>query len=275
MKTIAGKLTLVGGGRMGRALVEGMIRAGVIESARVTVINRTAESCQVWAESKLGVCVEQADPATLKAAVESAETVIVAVKPGTFASVAESAAGAWAGRLVISVAAGVKLATLQKIFDSKSVVRVMPNTPSLVGYGASAFSCGPKVSEAQAKTVEQILAAVGVVAQVEESALDAVTGLSGSGPAYIFMIIEALADGGVAAGLPRALAQQFAAQTVLGAAQMVTQTGDHPALLKDAVASPGGTTIAGLAALEQNGLRSAMIEAVRTAAARSREMGNS
>ncbi|QDS95509.1 Pyrroline-5-carboxylate reductase [Roseimaritima multifibrata] len=275
MKTIAGKLTLVGGGRMGRALVEGMIRAGVIESTRVTVINRTAESCQVWTESKLGVCVEQADPATLKAAVESAETVIVAVKPGTFPSVAESAAGAWAGRLVISVAAGVKLATLQKIFDSKSVVRVMPNTPSLVGFGASAFSCGPKVSEAQAKTVEQILAAVGVVAQVEESALDAVTGLSGSGPAYIFMIIEALADGGVAAGLPRALAQQFAAQTVLGAAQMVTQTGDHPALLKDAVASPGGTTIAGLAALEQNGLRSAMIEAVRTAAARSREMGNS
>ena len=271
MNRIEGKITILGGGKMGRAMVQGMLAAGVIEAPQVTVVDTNSQSLQWWQDHVEGVTT--ATSADL--AIESAETVILAVKPGVIAGVARAHLGRWSGRLVISVAAGVTLARLQEWLETDCVVRVMPNTPCLVGAGASAFACGPGVSERHAQTVQTILGAVGDVAQVEEKMLDAVTGLSGSGPAYVFVMIEALADGGVAAGLPRELAQRLAAQTILGGAKMVLETGEHPAVLKDAVASPGGTTIAGLAALEENGLRSALIQAVAAAATRSKSLGAS
>ena len=148
----------------------------------------------------------------------------------------------------------------------------MPNTPSLIGRGASAFCCGDEVAEEDRTLVADVLGAVGIAMQVAESQMDGVTGLSGSGPAYVYVLIEALADGGVAAGLPREMAMQLATQTVIGAGEMVQKTGQHPGQLKDAVASPGGTTIAGLQALEENGVRAAMIAAVKASAARSKEL---
>lgn len=262
-------LALVGGGKMGRALVQGMLIAGTVEPDRVTVADRNEISRRWWQEHVPAVRTT----ADSQQAVEAAEIVILAVKPAGLGDVAASSRAAWPQRLTISVAAGVSLAKLQSLFGSTRIVRVMPNTPSLVGAGAAAFCCAADVSEADAETVQQILQSVGFVARVNESQMDAVTGVSGSGPAYLFVIIEALADGGVAAGLPRALALRLATQTVLGAAKMVAETGEHPAVLKDAVASPGGTTIAGLSSLEQNGIRSAMIQAVQAAARRSREMG--
>ena len=150
----------------------------------------------------------------------------------------------------------------------------MPNTPCLVGAGASAYCCGAGVTAEDKQLAASMLSAVGWAGEVEEKHMDAVTGLSGSGPAYVCVAIEALADGGVMAGLPRDLALRLATQTVLGTAQLVAQTGQHPAALKDAVASPGGTTIAGLRALEQNGVRAAFIEAVVAATHRSRELGS-
>ena len=162
---------------------------------------------------------------------------------------------------------------LQAQAPGARVIRVMPNTPALVGQGASAYALGAGATESDAATAQQLLSSVGIAIQVPEALLDAVTGLSGSGPAYAFVMIEALADGGVAAGLPRALAQKLAAQTLLGAAQMVLSTGQHPGALKDAVCSPGGTTIEGIHELERAGVRAALMSAVRASADKSRRLG--
>jgi len=176
--------------------------------------------------------------------------------------------------LLVSIAAGVPLETFrQSLGSGRRLVRVMPNTPALVGSGASAFALGGTATEDDAKLVEEMLSTVGIAVQVPENLLDAVTGLSGSGPAYGYQIIEALSDGGVRAGLQRASATKLAAQTLLGAARMVLETGEHPGALKDAVTSPGGTTIAGLYALETGGLRGILMDAVATAAERSRKLG--
>ena len=153
------------------------------------------------------------------------------------------------------------------------IIRAMPNTPALVGKGAAGYCPGTRATRDDAQTARLLLGAVGLAVEVPERLMDAVTGLSGSGPAYVYLVIEALADGGVRAGLPRADAIRLAAQTVLGAAAMVLETGEHPAVLKDMVTSPGGTTIAGLAELERHGLRSALIEAVSAATRRAIELG--
>ena len=177
-------------------------------------------------------------------------------------------------KLVISIVAGLQLAALQEAAGpGVRIVRVMPNTPALVNKGAAAYALGPMATGADAALTEKIFGAVGEVVCVQEHLLDVVTGLSGSGPAYIYVVIETLADAGVLLGLPRELALRLAAQTVAGAAEMVLKTGRHPAVLKDEVTSPGGTTIAGLEALEAAGLRSALLRAVRAATERSRELG--
>ena len=176
--------------------------------------------------------------------------------------------------LVISILAGVRLAKLDAACGGRArVVRVMPNTPALVGEGACGYALGQAATTEDGELVKRLLSAVGVAYEVNESLIDAVTGLSGSGPAYGYMIIEALSDGGVAAGLPRDISTRLAAQTMLGAAKMVLETGKHPGELKDMVCSPGGTTIEGVHELEEGGVRSALINAVRAATERAVELG--
>jgi pyrroline-5-carboxylate reductase len=200
--------------------------------------------------------------------------VVLAVKPQNMAAVLEELRALVRGdQLVISVAAGVTIGSIaQGIGHKARVIRVMPNTPALVGEGASAYSAWPGVSADDEALVQAFLGSVGRVVRVPESLLDAVTGLSGSGPAFVYVMIEALSDGGVRVGLPRDVATLLAAQTVLGAAKMVCETGLHPGVLKDQVASPAGTTIAGLLALERAGVRGALMDAVEAAARRSAEL---
>jgi pyrroline-5-carboxylate reductase len=178
-----------------------------------------------------------------------------------------------AGQLVVSIVAGLRLADLARGLGPEiRLVRVMPNTPCLVGRGASGYCLGERATAEDGRLVRQLFESVGIAVEVEEKLLDAVTGLSGSGPAFVYVMIEALSDGGVRMGLPRQVATALAAQTVLGAAAMVIATGEHPGVLKDRVASPGGTTIAGLQALEAGGLRAALMAAVEAAARRSSEL---
>ena len=206
--------------------------------------------------------------------VRQSEVVFLCVKPAEARAVLRTVAPALTGQLLVSVAAGVPIADLQTAAGlGTPVVRAMPNTPCLVGKGATAYARGASVTDAHAATVERLFAALGDVHAVAEGLIDAVNGLSGSGPAYVYLVIEALADGGVLMGLPRPLAASLAAQTVLGAAETVRQTGRHPAELREAVASPGGTTMAALEALERAGVRAGMMAAVRAATERAREMG--
>lgn len=262
------RLTVVGGGQMGRALVGGMLSRGVVSQADVRLVEPSEPSRVWWSEKYPGVTVGD----NLASAVDGADIVLLAVKPDVVAQVVKQPTNFWAKSLVISIAAGVGLEKLCRWIQHERVVRVMPNTPCLIGQGACAYCTAAAVTADDAKRVESMLASVGLVVRVDDSQMDAVTGLSGSGPAYVCLMVEALADGGVAAGLARPLAMQLATQTVLGAAQMIAQTGQHPGQLKDAVASPGGTTIAALATLEQNGVRGALIEAVVASARRSREL---
>lgn len=264
-----GKLAVIGGGQMGRALVGGMLRNGVAKSADVTVVDLDPHCRRWWTENHQEVTATDG----LIAAVGSAEIVILAVKPNVIEKVIQQGGDAWQGKLVVSIAAGIGLSSLCRSLGHHRVVRVMPNTPSLVGEGASAYCGTDATTESDLEGIHTILEAVGMAVRVDEKQMDAVTGLSGSGPAYICMVIEALADGGVQAGLARPMAMALATQTVLGTATLVRDTGQHPGQLKDAVASPGGTTIAAIAALEQNGLRNALISAVAASAKRSGELG--
>lgn len=205
-------------------------------------------------------------------AVATTERLLLAIKPQAFELVT---AGLTidSPTTVISILAGITIAKLETAFPQQPVIRVMPNTPATVGAGMTAIALGTKAQSEHLAQARKIFEAVGEVVEVPETAMDAVTGLSGSGPAFVALAIEALADGGVAAGLPRAISLQLATQTVLGTATLVKQTGQHPGVLKDQVTSPGGTTIAGVAKLESLGFRSALIEAVKTATKRSQELG--
>lgn len=267
-------ILLVGGGRMGRALAQGMIRAAVLDAADLTVVDRSERSRSWWEQHEPAVTIREDS----KQAVDEYDIVILAVKPNhlkpLIADVREFYPKAWQNSLIVSVAAGITLKNLSTWLHTQRLVRVMPNTPSLVGAGASGFCCGNAVSSEDVSSLNEILAAIGIAEEVPENQLDAVTGLSGSGPAYVFMFIEALADGGVMAGLPRDKALKLAVQTVLGAARMVEETGEHPGALKDAVASPGGTTIAAIRTLEHNAFRGAVIDAVMASTIRSREISS-
>jgi pyrroline-5-carboxylate reductase len=204
---------------------------------------------------------------------EAAEIVVLAVKPQHVKSVAAQVSGALGTKLLISIVAGATLDQLSQSFGTGRIIRVMPNTPCLIGQGAAGMASGREATEADAAFVQEMMATVGTVHVVGEPLLDAVTGLSGSGPAFVALFIEALSDGGVQAGLPRSVALALAAQTVAGAARMVLQEGCHPAQLKDQVTSPGGTTIAGIQALEDRGFRGTVMAAVTAATRRSQELG--
>lgn len=210
------------------------------------------------------------------AAVLAANTILLAIKPQILDRVAVdlSDAAIHSSNLLLSILAGVPLKRLQAAFPQCSIIRAMPNTPATVGAGMTAIAPSSQVSPEQIDRAKTIFAAVGEVAEVSESLMDAVTGLSGSGPAYVALLVEALADGGVASGLPRAIASQLAVQTVLGTAKLLQETELHPAQLKDRVTSPGGTTIAGVTALEAGGFRAAAIAAVKAACDRSKELGS-
>jgi pyrroline-5-carboxylate reductase len=261
----------IGAGQMARALAKGFIAAGLVPANRIVAFDAFEKAGREFAELLGGVQLATSNAAVLR----EADVIFLAVKPQSMPAVyAEVGGQVAADKLVISIAAGISLAKLQEGLKTERLVRVMPNTPALVGQGAAAFSLGSGASTADGKLVAQLLDAVGRSFQVEEKLLDAVTGLSGSGPAFVYVMIEALSDGGVRMGLPRDVATALAAQTVLGSAQMVLTSGEHPAVLKDRVASPGGTTIAGLAAMEDRGLRGALIAAVEAATRRSRELGD-
>lgn len=260
----------IGAGQMATALVRGLIRSGRAEARRITASDPVESARSALAENTGVAAVES----NLEVAGRS-DVLVLAVKPQALGRVlAELRAAVTADHLVISIAAGVTLARLAEgLGPDRRLVRVMPNTPALVGEGAAGYCLGPRATAEDERIVRDCLDSVGRSFRVPESLLDAVTGLSGSGPAFVYAIIEALSDGGVRVGLPREVATALAAQTVLGAARMVLETGRHPGVLKDQVTSPGGTTIAGLHALERGGLRAALMDAVEAAARRSAELG--
>jgi pyrroline-5-carboxylate reductase len=262
------KLAVVGGGQMGRALVGGIVASSVVAPDHICLVEPSDESQAWWAENEPKIEISD-----LPAAVAAADVILLAVKPNLVPMVARQKGRFWNGKLVISIAAGISLEQLCGWLGHQRVARVMPNTPSLVREGASAYCCGNHVTKEDKTWIQLMLDSVGFAVEVDESQMDAVTGLSGSGPAYVCLMIEAMADGGVLAGLPRPLAMELATQTVRGTAKMIAETGRHPGQLKDAVASPGGTTIAAISALEQNGIRGALIQAVDASAKRSRELG--
>ncbi len=257
---------------MATALARGLITADFTEPEAVIAAD-PFESSRVQFAEATGARTTEENTDVL----DVSEIIFLAVKPQAMAGVLSEITRHLDERhLVVSIAAGVSLETLTAALgDSCRIVRVMPNTPCLVGASASGFSIGASASADDARLVKDLLSTVGIAVEVPERLLDAVTGLSGSGPAYVYQVIEALSDGGVRAGLPRDVATQLAAQTVLGAARMVLETGEHPGVLKDAVTSPGGTTIAGLHALENAGLRAALMNAVAAATARSVELRES
>lgn len=260
----------LGAGQMATALATGWARAGLLDPGR----GRAADP---FPDARAKFTAATGVPAgdSNRAVLDACDVVVLAVKPQVLPAVlAEVKPLVRPSHLFVSIAAGVTLKTLgDSLGAGTRLIRVMPNTPCLVGASATGFAGGPGATADDAILVERLFSAVGVAHRVPEHLLDAVTGLSGSGPAYVYLFIEALADGGVKCGLPRAVAQALAAQTVLGAALMVLQTGQHPGALKDAVASPGGTTIAGLHALERAAFRAAAMDAVEAATKRAQELG--
>jgi pyrroline-5-carboxylate reductase len=261
------KLSAIGGGVMGSAIISRLLMQGTYQSADILVSDPTLAQRE-FLQQTYGVQVT--DDNNLAA---TAPVLLLAIKPQIFDRVVADLARPTATQLVISILAGVSIAQLETAFPDRAVVRAMPNTPATVGAGMTAIATGSHVNTQDLELATQLFQAVGQVVTVPEALMDAVTGLSGSGPAYIAIAIEALADGGVAAGLPREIANKLALQTVLGTAQLLNESHLHPAQLKDRVTSPGGTTIAGVTKLEQAGFRAALITAVIAAAQRSQELG--
>jgi pyrroline-5-carboxylate reductase len=264
------KIAFLGAGNMAEALVKGLLRAGTAAQAEVVCAEPRAERREELA-NRYGVTMVTSN---LEAA-EQCDIVVLSVKPQTMDDLLDEIAPAIDHRkLVISIAAGFSIqAIARKLGAGVRIVRTMPNMPALVGAGATALARGAHATDVDLGEAKKLFEAVGIAHVVDEHLLDAVTGLSGSGPAFTFLAIEALADGGVKVGLARPVAMALAAQTVMGAAKLVLETGEHPGRLKDQVTSPGGTAIAGVHALEEGGLRAALIAAVEAATRRSHELG--
>ncbi|MCA9188784.1 MAG: pyrroline-5-carboxylate reductase [Pirellulaceae bacterium] len=264
------RIGFIGAGQMARALACGFVGSGLVEGDQL----RAADTVAAAVEGLKSLVTGANSVRDNVQLVRDSDIVFIAVKPQQLSTaLAGLTAADVVGTLFVSIVAGTRIDELARLLHSRRVIRVMPNTPSLVGCGAAAISRGERVSNDDADKVRTLLEAVGIVVELDEKQLDAVTGLSGSGPAFVYQFIEALSDGGVRMGLPRDVALQLAAQTVAGAAQMVLQTGEHPAVLKDRVASPAGTTIAGIAELERMGMRGAVIGAVEAATRRATELG--
>ncbi|MGB8698347.1 MAG: pyrroline-5-carboxylate reductase [Thermosynechococcaceae cyanobacterium] len=263
------QLGFIGGGVMAEAILSRLLAQGIYLPSTVVVSDVSSD--------RLGYLQQTYQVATTtsnRVVANTAQAVVLAVKPQSFDAIAAELSGARLNdSLWISILAGVPLARLECALGAHPMIRVMPNTPATVGAGMTALTLGQYALPRHQAIAEQIFAAVGEVITVPEQWMDAVTGLSGSGPAFVAIAIEAMTDGGVAAGLPRAISAQLALQTVLGTAELLKQKQLHPAVLKDQVTSPGGTTIAGVASLEASGFRSALIQAVQAAYRRSQELG--
>ncbi|MFQ3548655.1 MAG: pyrroline-5-carboxylate reductase [Armatimonadota bacterium] len=264
------KIAIIGTGAMGLAIAGGMIKSNLIKPEHIVMSDVDFDKLQ-FASEKFGVTTKQNNIDAIK----DADVIILAVKP----NIISSAIGSFSESLkkeqiIISIAAGVTTSKIESLVSTENaVIRAMPNTPCQIGAGATAVCRGSYVNDDDIKIAFSIFEAVGICVEVPENLMNAVTGLSGSGPAYTFMMIEAMTDAGVRMGLPRDKAQKLASQTVLGSAEMVIKGDKHPAQLKDQVTSPGGTTIAAIDTLEKNSFRSAIIEAVKAATKRSEELG--
>ncbi|MCL2305703.1 MAG: pyrroline-5-carboxylate reductase [Planctomycetaceae bacterium] len=269
-KILEKSIGFLGAGQMASALGAGFVRAGVVKSSNVYAYDVSTEALKKFSQNVGGTAC-----GTLEELVQKSDIIFLAVKPQHIHTVLGSLKELEkTSKLFVSIAAGVTMKELTgKLGEQALVVRVMPNTPCLIGSGASGLCASDYVCDVKIQMVQTLLETVGIAVEVPERLMNAVTGLSGSGPAFGYVMIEAMSDAGVKLGLPRDTATRLAAQTLKGAAEMVLQTGEHPGVLRDRVASPGGTTIAGLVALEEAGLRSALIAAVCAAAERADELG--
>lgn len=269
---MASKLTIgfLGAGKMATALAKGFLQAGLVTPRDILAADPSEAACIAFGKA-VGAKTTAFNPDVPK----FAGVLVLAVKPDQVGAVLAEVGPRFTDRhLLVSIAAGVPLAKLEAALGAGArVIRVMPNTPALVGASATAYALGKAALPEDAALAQKLFSAVGLAFQVKEPLLDAVTGLSGSGPAYVYLFIEGLSDGGVAAGLPRDVATRLAAQTALGSAKMVLETGVHPGALKDMVTSPGGTTIEGLHELEKGKFRATLISAVRAAAEKSKKLG--
>ncbi len=260
----------IGGGQMACAMASGAVHGGAIAPQDLVF----AEPNPIQQTKLVSLFPESTIVSSGEEILSICDRVVLSVKPQVLSTISpELARHIKPQHLLVSIAAGISLAQLVSLLGTQRIVRVMPNTPCQVGAGAAAMSVGSSVDTTDATWVEHLFSSVGIIVRVPDTLMHAVTGLSGSGPAYVYQMIEALSDGGVAQGLPRDLSLKLAAQTVLGAAKMVLESGKHPGELKDQVTSPGGTTIAGIRALERAGMRSSFIEAVAHATERSRQLG--
>lgn len=265
------KVGFIGAGNMAAALMRGLLKSGASKPENIRTADvDAARTAHLGAELKITVSQNNAEVAAW------ADTIVLAIKPQVMTAALASINGiVTSDKLLVSVAAGITTRAIEQALSANArVVRAMPNTPALVGEGATAIAAGAHASEADMQLSAQLFSSVGLCCKVAESQLDAVTGLSGSGPAYVMLMIEALADGGVKTGLTRDVALTLAIQTVLGSAKLALATGEHPGVLKDRVASPGGTTMAGLHSLEKDSFRAALINAVEAATRRSKELGS-
>jgi pyrroline-5-carboxylate reductase len=263
-------VALIGGGQMGLALAAGWVASGLKAPAEIMVYDPAPAARSRLMQRVPGIRTAE----SAVAAAAAADLVILAVKPQQAAEACrEMAPGITDRTVVVSIVAGMSTESLAAATRTNRIVRVMPNTPALVGRGVSVLCHAPEVSSADAEIVRTLFRAVGQVHDTSEQHFDAVTALSGSGPGYVALFVEALADGGVRAGLPRSLAQSLAIETLAGTAALLLESGDHPAVVRDRVTSPGGTTMAGLAVLEQRAVRAAISDAIAAAATRSRELG--
>jgi len=261
------KYAFLGAGKMATAIIQGMLRGKVCTAEEIIAACPEVDILQsLHNATSVRVATSNDEAAS------AAPVVMLCVKPQEAAVAIQQAGSALEGKLLISIAAGLSVATLEKMAPKCRIIRAMPNTPAMIGRAATAYTGSANATQADKDCAEAIFKSVGVVSYVQEKLLDAVTGLSGSGPAYVFLVIEALTDGGVSCGLPTSLARQLAIQTVLGAAELAKETGEHPAILREMVTSPGGTTAAALGELGQHGVRAAFIQAVRAADRRSKEL---
>ncbi|MGR3173501.1 MAG: pyrroline-5-carboxylate reductase [Candidatus Scalindua sp.] len=264
------RLGFIGGGKMGEALVKGILRAKLVSADNIIVSDVDKKRCQIL-EKETGIKTTQEN----KKVTSGSDIIILAIKPNVMGDILEELkSNITPEHLVVSIAAGIPLSFIESFLNKGCrAIRVMPNTPCLVGETAAGYALGKNATQNDGELVGHLLNAVGKSFLLEEKHLDAVTGLSGSGPAFIYMVIEALADGGVKMGLPRDVSTTLAAQTAFGAAKMVLEAGMHIGELKDFVTSPGGTTIEGLHALEKGGIRNALINAVEVATKKSKRLG--